>query len=248
MLHTIGYELSSSLAALTALTPIPDPTLRVAGNDFFVPNGPSQLAMAFGMINSAAATVRLQIQSPSLRATLNVDINPVTQGLVFPALAGGLFLQNNPLPLVVNEPLDVFGQNGAAVMNRCFLWLSDGPIKPVTGKIFTVRATAAATLVTASWVNSSLTFGQALPSGHYQCVGFSAWSANLCAARIFFVGSPWRPGCIGTTAENTIQNLAFRFGGLGVLGEFDNTVPPTVDFMGITDTAQVVYLDLIKTA
>jgi hypothetical protein len=33
-----------------------------------------------------------------------------------------------------------------------------------------------------------------------------------------------------------------------VYGEFDNTVPPTVDFMGITDTAENLYLDLIKTA
>jgi hypothetical protein len=154
----------------------------------------------------------------------------------------------NPFPLVVNEPLDVFVQNGAAVMNRAFLWIGDGPVKPVQGKIYTVRATATASLVTASWVNSTLTFQQTLPAGHYQCVGLRAWSANGCAARIFFVGSPWRPGVLMVNSEANNEDFYVRYGNIGVFGEFDNTVPPTIDFMGITDSAEVVMLDLIKTA
>jgi hypothetical protein len=247
-MHMIGYELSSSLAALTALTPIPDPTLRVAGNDFFVPNGMANILAAGAMINSAVATLRMQIQSPSLRATLNADIAPIVNALGFTAPQPSMRLWDTPLPLVVNEPLDVFAQNGAAVMNRALLILGDGPVKPVLGKIFTIRATATATLVTASWVNSALTFGQTLPAGHYQCVGFRAWSANLVAARIFFVGSPWRPGVFGLQSEANQEWPDFRWGNIGVWGEFDNTVPPTVDFLGVTDSAEVVYLDLIKTA
>ena len=133
-------------------------------------------------------------------------------------------------------------------MNRAFLWLCDGPVKPVTGKVFTVRCTAAASLTTATWVNSALTFQQTLPAGHYQVVGFRAWSANGCAARIFFVGGAWRPGApMGNTEANDNWE-DFRYGNTGVWGEFDNTTPPSVDVMGITDTAQVVLLDLIKTA
>lgn len=248
MMHMIGYETSASEAALTAITPIPDPTLRVSGNDFYVPAGLNNIVSASALINSATATLRAQIQSPSLRATLNVDISPINNGLVHGNPPRILRMWNSPLPLVVNEPLDVYIQNGAAVMNRAFLILADGPPKPVQGKIYTVRATAAASLATASWVNSSLTFGQTLPAGHYQVVGFRAWSANLVAARIFFVGSAFRPGVYAATTENDNEWQDFRFGNIGVLGEFDNTVPPTVDFMGITDTAQTVFLDLIKTA
>src|SRR5438309_921468 len=127
-MHLIGYETSASDAALTAITPIPDPTLRVAGNDFYVPNGMNNIVSAAAMINSATATLRAQIQSPSLRATLNIDISPIANGLVFGSFPPCLRNWYAPFPLVVNEPLDVFVQNGAAVMNRAFLWLADGPV------------------------------------------------------------------------------------------------------------------------
>ena len=246
--HLIGYETSASQAALTAITPIPDPTLRVTGNDFLVPAGLNNIVSAAACINSSAATLRAQIQSPSLRATLNIDISPIANGLVWGTFPRCVRNWYAPFQLVVNEPLDVFVQNGAAVMNRAFIWLADGAVKPVTGKIYTVRATASATLVTASWVNGSLTFGQTLPAGHYQVVGFRSLSANQVAARIFFVGSPWRPGVLAVNLEDNNEDFYVRYGNIGVYGEFDNTVPPTVDFMGITDTAEIVYLDLIKTA
>lgn len=247
MFHMIGYETSASDAALTALTPIPDPTLRVAGNDFYVPSTLNQIIAAAALINSAAATLRAQIQAPSLRATLNFDISPITNGLVFGSLARCVRMWQNPLQLVTNEPLDVFVQNGAAVMNRALLLLADGPVRPVTGKIYTVRATGAASLTTATWVNTVLTFSQTLPSGTYQVVGFRAIGANLVAARIFFVGSAWRPGTFAANVNNDNEWPDFRWGNIGVWGQFDNTVPPTVDCLGVTDTTQEFELDLIKT-
>lgn len=246
-IHTVGYELSSSLAALTALTPIPDGTVQIQNNDVFVPEKMNQIIAAAAMINSATATLRAQLQAPSLRSTLNFDIGPIKNGLVFGSLPPMNRLYQTPLQLQTNEPLDFFVQNGAAVMNRGFIWLADGPVKPTSGKIFTVRATGAASLVTASWVNTAITFGQTLPSGHYQCVGFRAWSANGVCARLFFKNSPWRPGVPMGNLEADDTWMDFRFGNMGVLGEFDNTVPPSVDVMGITDTAQVFFLDLIKT-
>jgi len=245
-MHMIGYETSASNAALTAITPIPDPTVRVTGNDILVPKGMNNLLMAATMINSAAATLRSQVQSPSLRATLNLDITPINNGLVFGSLARCVRLWDSPLPLVENEPLDAFIQNGAAVMNRTFIVIGDGAVKPVSGKMYSVRATGAASLATATWVNTALTLSQTLPAGHYQMVGCSAWGANLCAARIFFVGGQWRPGVLARNAEDNNEWKDFRFGAIGVWGEFDNTVPPTIDCMGITDTAQVFELDLIK--
>lgn len=248
MLHTIGYETSGSESALTAITPIPDPTVRVTGNDILVPNQLTNIVWAAALINSAAATLRAQAQSPSLRATLNFDISPINNGLVFPGPPSVNRMWSTPLPLVGGEPLDIFVQNGAAVMNRAFLTLSDGPVSPVSGKIYTVRATGAASLSTATWVNTTLTFGQTLPYGTYNCVGLRAWSANGNASRIFFVNYAWRPGVLMGTAEATNEWEDFRFGNSGVYGQFQSTVPPTIDVMGITDTAQVFLLDLIKVA
>jgi len=248
MLHTIAYELSGSEAALTALTPVPDPTLRVSGNDFFVPPDLNSIVYAAASINSAAATLRAQIQSPSLRSLLNYDISPIANGLVFGATPARADLRDTPLNIQPNEPLDVFVQNGAAVMNRAVLWLADGPLKPTTGKIYTVRFTLSITMATATWVNGVMTFGQTLPAGHYQIVGQRLWSANGVAARVFPVGSKYRPGVLMGNAEANSEWTDFRFGNGGVLGEFDNTTPPSYDVLGITDTAQVGFMDLIKTA
>lgn len=245
-MHVIGYETSASQAALTAITPISDPTLRIASTDFFVPDRMNNLVAALAMINSSTATLRAQVQAPSLRATLNFDIGPIINALICGNLPPMVRMWDSPLVLNPNEPLDVFIQNGAAVMNRAFLWLADGPINEVSGKTFTVRATGAASLVTATWVNTALTFGQTLPAGRYRCVGARVWGANAVCARLFPVGAAWRPGvpCNNTEAQDVWEE--FRYGNSGVWFEFENTTPPTMDVMGITDSAQVVYLDLIK--
>jgi len=246
MMHLIAYELSGSEAALTALTPVPDGTLRVSGNDFYVPPKMNNIVWSGALINSAAATLRAQIQSPSLRATLNVDVAPIANGLVWGSPAQIQPYFDAPIPLAETEPLDFYVQNGAAVMNRGVVCLSDGPVKPVMGKVYTVRATAAAALVTATWVNSSLTFQQTLPAGNYQVLGCRVFSANGVAARLFFVGSAFRPGVPVVSAEANFENAWFRYGNMGVWDQFNNVTPPSIDILGVSDSAQVVYLDLAK--
>ena len=247
MFTLVGYETSASEAALTAITPIPDGTVAVISNDIRVPAALPNILGASAIINSAAATLRAQLVTPSLRAVVPFDLAPITNGLVYPGTPGFNQLFFAPVPLVGLEPMDLFVQNGAAVMNRGFIWLGDGAVKPTTGKIYTVRATAAATLVTATWVNSgALTFASTLPTGHYQIVGARSWSANQVAFRFFVPSYAWRPGGLAGTAESTQEWPLFRYGNIGVWAEFDNTVPPTIDFMGITDTAETVYIDLIK--
>jgi len=249
MFTMVAYESTASLAVLTALTPVPDGTVAVIGNDIRVPAALPYAVGAAAVINSSAATLRMQLVSPSLRAIFPVDMSPITNGTFVNGVNNTMNLWFTPLPLVALEPLDVFAQNAAAVLNRALVWFGDGPVKPTIGKIYTIRATASATLVTATWVNSgSLTFASTLPAGHYQLVGLRSWSANQCAARVFFVGYQWRPGVAATQTEGGNDPLYQRYGQLGVFGEFDNTVPPTIDFLGATDTAETMYLDLIKTS
>lgn len=249
MFHTVAYESTASLAALTAITPVPDPTVAVIGNDIRIPPAIPNIVGVAAMINSGLGTPRVQMVTPSLRAIFPLDVSGIVNGLTFALIPPILNLWETPIGLVPLEPMDAFVQNGANVVNRAVVWLADGAIKPTTGKIYTIRATATATLVTATWVNSgALTFANTLPAGHYQLVGMRALSNNQVAARVFFVGYPWRPGVASQQGEFAQEWYLWRYGNLGVWGEFDNTIPPTVDFLGVTDTAETLYLDLIKTS
>lgn len=245
-IHLAGYETSASEAALTAITPIPDGVVQIQSNDILVPSTVNNICYAAAMINSAAATLRVQITSPSLKAVVPIDVSPIANGLVFPGPPTAIRAGYAPYPLVVAEPLDVLVQNGAAVMNRCFIWFCDGPVKPVVAKSYSIRFTTSITLVTASWVNGALTFSTALPAGNYQVIGMRLISTNGCAARLFFKGSFFRPGVPVGAADATNEWPDFRWGNYGVWDVFNNITPPSVDVMGITDTAQVGYLDVVK--
>jgi hypothetical protein len=242
------YQTATSNAVLSPIPAVADGTVRVVANDIYVPTALPNLLAYYALINSAAATLRAQVNSPSLRATLLEDIDPIANGLVFASPLVSYYPFDTVLPLVANEPLEVWIQNGAAVVNQALISFSDGPIKPITGKIFTVRCTAAASLSAGLWVNSALTFGQTLPAGGYDCVGVRVISTNGVGARLFFVGSPWRPGVPVDTTDAFVGNSDYRWGNAGTLGHFDNITPPTIDIFGITDTTQVVFLDLIKTS
>jgi hypothetical protein len=245
-MHTVGYETSGSNAALAAITPIPDGTVVISGNDIRVPADLKNICWTAGQINSAAATLRAQLTSPSLRAQIPFDISPIRNGLTFGSLPPVMRMWDTPLPLVGLESLDFQVQNGAAVMNRGFLSFCDGPIKPVTGNIYSIRFTLAATLATATWANSQITFQSVLPYGTWMCVGARVWSANACAFRMFPIGAAYRPGGLAGSTESDQEWLDWRYGNIGNWFQFNSTTPPTVDVMGITDTAQVGILDLIK--
>lgn len=245
MMHVVGYETSASEAALTAITPIPDGIVQISGNDVLVPPVVNNICYVGAHINSAAATLRVQVTSPSLKAFVPLDVSPIANGLVFPGPATVLRLGYAPLPVVVAEPLDVLVQNGAAVMNRAFITFCDGPLKPITGKILPIRFTATSTLVTATWANSSITFATQLPAGNYNVVGLRVVSTNGVWARLFFKGSFYRPGVPVSIADATNEWPDFRFGTYGIFDKFNNITPPSLDVMGITDTAQIGYLDIM---
>jgi len=247
-LHMAAFESTASLASLTAVQAVTDPALRINSTGIIVPPALPNVVCYGAMINSAAATLRAEFQSPSLRAVLNIDVSPITNGLVNvgPPIVAPIW--NTPFALVPNEQLDVFMQNGAAVVNRAFVLLADSAVKPVTGKIYTVRFTTSITLATATWTFGTVTFAQTLPSGTYQVVGLRIWSANGVYARFVFVGGAWRPGVPMGTAEATNEWPWFRYGMFGIWDQFTHLVPPGIEILGVTDTAQQGVMDLIKVA
>lgn len=246
--HTATFYQSTSLGSLTALLAVPDTQIFTSGDNLRVDPTVDMLASSYNVYLGTTFT-QTQIVTPSLRmiAPLDVSQNNLTvSSTVAPSL---LDLYANPKQLAGNETL-TYSQNGAhsgAVAAYGIVDFVDAPIKPVTGNIFTVRATGAAALSAGVYVNTGLTFDTVLPAGNYQVVGLRAEGANLIAARVAFVGQVYRPGCPGAPTPGTPDYWQYRAGNLGVWGTFNINQPPTVDCLGISDSAQAFYLDLIQT-
>lgn len=248
MLHLAAYGQSVNLAGvLTAINAVQDPVLTTSGVDVRVPKELPYLIGQAALVGNATPS-RAQIQSPSLRAMTNLDVEPVVGAVVFGSPPESILHPDAPIPLVANESLNFALQatGGVATQNYGLVWLSDGPLQPVRGSIYSVRATSAITLAADAWVNGNLTFAQALPAGRYQVVGMRALGTNLVAARLVFVGGFFRPGVPSVNALGDLDPQGFRYGYAGVFGEFEHTNPPTVDALGVTDSAQQYILDLVK--
>jgi len=239
------HESQDTGGALTLTAALADPHVRVVGDDIIVPD----LNNIVGLYGLGLYITRMQILSPSLRRIFNPDIEPLDRAGEPLSPPNFHDYSQNPLPLVKSEALncklaeDVAG----AYWNTALAWLAAGPITPVKGEIFTVRATGSTTLTAYAWTNGALTFTQTLPAGRYQLVGARCQSTGLIAFRFVFPGYAWRPGAIGFDADSDLEPACFRLGRFGVWGEFDHDAPPTVDWLSRTaDTSEVLHLDLIK--
>lgn len=232
-------------SSLEEITGLDDPHVRVSADDIYVPRDLPNLG---GCLFVGATTItQAQISSPSLRRLANIDIAPFDD-LAAPGSPSNLYnLFASPRPLEATEGLRAKLIDETAGYDECLVWFTDGPLAPVTGPIFTVRATNTTALTNYVWCNRPLTFSQTLPMGRYQVVGMRATSTGLLAARLVMTGYSWRPGCIGHDDVADPDNECFRGGRLGVWGEFEHDTPPTVDFLSVSaDEDMVVHLDLIK--
>lgn len=250
MFHIVAYEQSIDQGgALTAINAIREEVIFTSGVDIRIPKALPFVIGAVVMVNDASLA-RAQIQTPTLRQLANLDIEPIVQGLVLGSPPENMLWPETPVPLTPDEAMNfaIQADPAAPVINRGLVWLADGPQSPVKGNIFTVRATSAITLVTGTWVNGSLTFGQTLPAGRYQVVGMRTRGTNLVASRLVFPEQVARPGAAAVNAIPDLDVWYARYGRMGVWGEFPHTNPPTVDCLGVTDTSQVHLLDLLRVA
>jgi hypothetical protein len=246
MFTLVGYTESQDSASLTNVAALSDPHIRVSGDDVIVP---SALNYVGGVYAIGADTTRAQLVSPSIRRRYPFEIVPV-EVAAEPADPVKMFpLFDNPLQLDPDESLNAQAaeNNASSGRSTVLVWLCDGATSPITGaEIFTIRATNTSTLSTYAWTNGALTFNDTLPAGDYALVGARASSAGLIAFRFVFSQYAWRPGAIGMDTVGEVGAPIFRFGKLGVWGEFSHNTPPTVDFLSLSaDTSQTVDLDLI---
>lgn len=246
MFTLVGYTESQDSSTLTNVAALADPHVRVSGDDISVPAG---LNYVGGVYAIGGSITRAQLVSPSIRRRYPLEVVPVEVSAE-PADPVKYFpLFNNPIQLDPDESLNFqAAENGAgANQSSGFVWLTDGPISPISGaEIFTIRATNTSTLTAYVWTNGALTFNDTLPAGDYALVGARASSAGLIAFRFVFSQYAWRPGAIGMDTVGEVGAPIFRFGALGEWGQFSHNTPPTVDFLSLSaDTSQTVDLDLI---
>lgn len=249
MYTTVGfYESIDGAGAYHKIAAIPDQHVTVFGDDVRIPRGMTKLIGQAALSGADTSLDGARIETPTLRRIINIDVGVLINGVAFGDPPESMMHPLSPTPLTEDESMNFFIDSDAtgAKSEYGLVWLSDGQQSPVQGDMYTVKATGAAALSAGQWVNTALTFAQILPVGEYDIVGLRVVGANLVAARLVFVGSAWRPGVPAVNLDSDMDSKWFRYGKMGVLGRFDSTTPPTLDCLGVTNTSQDVFLDLIK--
>lgn len=233
--------------ALVNIAGVTDDSILVSGDDIRVP---TELPFLLGeaALISATSPVQAQLQSPSLRQIANIDIDPAALGLVFGDPAELSWHGQSPVPLRGDEALNFLANTNpaSAEIHYGLVWFGDGPVQPVNGDIYSIRATASITAVATSWVSGELTFGQDLPVGNYDVVGLRVREAGMVAARLNFKGGAFRPGVPGAVAMDDKISEMFRHGRAGVFGTFHTNTPPAIEIIAAAGAINpVVILDVI---
>ena len=245
---TIAWaESQDAAASWVKVAGVPDTSVSVSGNDIFCPSLTE--VICYGAICEQTIASQARFTSPSmLEFGFEEYVSSLGSGLTFAGIPQVTDKRFNPIGLTEQEAIqaEAYNNPSGAAFSYHFMSLSDGPVTVQTGApIRTVRCTASASLAAGQWASSSLTFPVSLRAGNYQCVGARCNSANGVAFRLLFQGSPWRPGGAVVTDEADQGNDWQRQGGLGIWGEFDSRTTPQIEVLGVTDSAQEVFLDLI---
>jgi len=239
------YQNVDTGGALTYINALPDQHLRVEGYNIIVPEALPYLGCIAGGCSSAT---QVQFEAPSLRRILNPDVYPYSVTTLFNSGSNIMELWENPLVLTPGEPVRIRVSEGASGATDVvgLVWFTDGRVTPVEGEFFTLRCNTSTVTSTFAWANTSLILTQTLPAGRYGVVGMGIYGGNIIAGRLVFVGLPWRPGVTADTSLTIARSRYFRFGNLGIWGEFTHDQPPTIDLLVAASASAIVFLDLVR--
>lgn len=233
---------SGGLVQVAAETP--DSSIAIVSSNIQVDGRLPYVAGAYVM--GGTGLLRAQLQAPSLRAAWYPEIQPPDAAATVSTPSRWQDYRFTPFQLNANEQLSLYVTNGGAAQTIGGVWFSDGPISPISGPMRSVRFTSATTLVANAWSACTITLSESLPAGRYQCVGARLYGTSPVLFRLVFQGYPWRPGACALPTIQSVEHPAFRYGGMGVWGEFTNTTLPTIEVLATAaDTAQTGVLDLI---
>lgn len=252
MFTTVAYSESVATAATyNKIAAVPDPHIKVLGDSIYI-SSMNRLVGAFACVNTNALQVRLT--SPTLRRFTPIYVQPLTLGIVPGATLAYDVDTKKSILLDIDEQLEVefLGTALAASQVTVVGWLSDTEIKPVTGAIFTARATSAVTLAAGVYAFGTLDFDEDLPVGTYAVVGMDVISSTSVMARLVPIGAYNRPGVPCRQLVSGIDpNGMFRNGSFGEFCQFPHNNIPGIEVLCSAATGAqtvVVYLDLIKIA
>jgi hypothetical protein len=247
------HHISANFGTVAQTTEIDLPPVQdnflIIQNAHWLPQRQMQILFAAAM---GTLLTRCRLSTP----TLNVITSPYIRD-VSPALNVGnpMIFANyagDPLGLAALEELAVFQVDSAATSesNAAILGWNVQSMPQPAGTVFTIRGTATGTLVAGAWTTvGAVTWQNQLPNGTYAVVGAVFQSAGCIAGRLILENTPYRPGGLGIVSITNRTDLLFRFGNLGVWGQFHNYAMPQVEFISSSaDTAEEIYLDLVKIA
>ena len=228
---------------------VADEICTTSGDYLYVPADVSKLIGAYAACGGTTEGAAY-LKSPSLRALAYYDIYPCQEGIKPSGDESLLIHPDLPVDLVPGEGLEAMVKSNPASeeVHSVVVFLSDGPQLPVTGVIHPVRFTTAITETVGAWKNGAITLGQTLPVGRYQIVGAAMWGTSGVAFRFVLKGDGHRPGFICHSSEGNHGSSYQRHGRMGVWGEFDSLVPPSVDWLAdaTSGSAQTGVMDLIR--
>lgn len=253
MFHLALYDASiANGAVLLQIAALSDPVIAPAGSLGLLTNPAVPNIMRVSAVGTNLT--RVQLISGTIRDLAPFDVGPVNVGTVIESPARGLFFDSMPFPLAVNEELDAWGvqSNAAAQRMTVAVTFCDGPVRPVTGRIWSLHWTASTTLVANAFTAVTPTFDNGLPAGTFAVVGSRCISAGALYHRHIpraFPGMAFltRPGTYAYQAQDNYEAHNDRQGGMGEWYRFTNTALPQIEiFSRSADTSEEGYFDLIK--
>ena len=195
---------------------------------------------------------RVQLSSGSIRDYAPFDVGPVNVGTKIESPARFVDFSAAPIDLVVNEELDAFGvqSNAGAQRITVAVWFCDGPVRPVSGRFFTMHWTATTTLTANGWTSFLPVFDNGLPGGTFVIAGSRMISAGALFHRFITRGGPSiRPGTFSQQSQDDLPLDGARYGQMGEFIRFSNTTLPQIEvFSRSADNSEEGYLDLIQIA
>lgn len=240
------YENVDTGGALTQINAVPDQHITFDNKDILVPDWASNFLQAVAMNDTITQS---RVSAPSLRQRSELDLTPNGITTTNSVISGIMNRADRPLSLTPGEGLrfSVAETSSGAIGCYGFVWLEGERTPTPDGEIETIRATSTTTTTPSVWTLCKLDLSQQLRSGKYAIVGLRVESATLLAARLVIPGSAYRPGVIGARSPNHMRVDVTSNRQLGSWGEFEHTFVPQLEVITATaDTAQTVYLDVIK--
>lgn len=226
---------------------VKDQTLKTAGDYIYVPIQNLVIGV-LAMIGASGSVAR--INSPSLRRTNPYYVNPPVLGIVPSEGRDDVYFPQNPLVLTTNEPVEtnIIADPAAAEQVTTLLWIADQPPQPVSGAVYTVRATITLAQLAGAWAFSELTFLDELPTGDYALVGARCVAAGGVGFRFVPIGYSERPGGVVAQTVGNRDPYGQRMGSLGEWFSFNTVQPPGVEMISsvaVGSATYNIYLDVI---